>query len=240
MVCELATHDQASFVTLTYEKDGSLNTSDWQKFAKRLRHEIGPFRYYQCGEYGDRTRRRHHHAILFGAKLPTRRHSAAELLSSVWGHGHCDHGEANKASIGYVAGYVTKKLTGPRERLYEHVDPATGEVTRRKVPYATMSLRPGIGEPYYRRWRDQIYPRDELIMDGRKIRPPEYFDVLYEREFPDEFAEIQTRRRLSAELHYAGDNAQRRQAGEQIAKAQQGLRTGALHQRSPTSWNMET
>ena len=72
------------FVTLTYREradctreelrngwyvpeDGSLRKKDFQKFMKRLRKRFAgsKVRYYQCGEYGEKLQRPHHHACLF-------------------------------------------------------------------------------------------------------------------------------------------------------------------------------
>jgi hypothetical protein len=49
-------------------EDGSLNVAHFQKFMKRLRDRIKPLkiRFFHCGEYGDKTRRPHYHALIFG------------------------------------------------------------------------------------------------------------------------------------------------------------------------------
>ena len=60
-----------SFITLTYDQvnlpdHASLEVEHWQLFAKRLRKNVGPFRYYHCGEYGEDTQRPHYHAVIWG------------------------------------------------------------------------------------------------------------------------------------------------------------------------------
>ena len=57
---EAQMHEQNSFITLTYEDEQlppgrSLQVGDWQKFAKRVRKQVGPFRFLHCGEYGDQN-----------------------------------------------------------------------------------------------------------------------------------------------------------------------------------------
>lgn len=86
---ELEYHDEAWFVTLTYNDehvpvhaygdpdtgeaiDGlSLRKRDLQLFMKRLRKAFPEdrIRFYACGEYGSTTFRPHYHGILFGLHL---------------------------------------------------------------------------------------------------------------------------------------------------------------------------
>lgn len=81
---ELQYHDEACFITLTYDdlhiprvvKDGvmyyTLCKRDFQLFMKRLRRFFPEkkIRFFAAGEYGDETFRPHYHAILFGVSFP--------------------------------------------------------------------------------------------------------------------------------------------------------------------------
>lgn len=195
IVHEASEHAASSFVTLTYDDrhlpvDGSLDVRHWQLFAKRLRKRVGRFRFYHCGEYGEQNGRPHYHACLFGVDFRGDRRFyksvgqnqlfTSELLEDTWGKGFCPIGDVDFESAAYVSGYVTKKLTGDRAEEYG----------LRKAPYSTMSRRPGIGRSWIERWADQVYPRDEVVVRGRVMRPPKYYDevVLSEDE----------RKRLSA------------------------------------------
>ena len=42
---------------------------------KRLRKKLHPLkiRFFHCGEYGDKTRRPHYHALIFGYSFPDRK-----------------------------------------------------------------------------------------------------------------------------------------------------------------------
>jgi hypothetical protein len=67
-------HDRSAFLTLTYADkmlpaDRSISVKHWQLFAKRLRKEVGPFRFYHVGEYGEKKGRPHYHAMIFGPDL---------------------------------------------------------------------------------------------------------------------------------------------------------------------------
>ena len=74
---ELRLHNHASFITLTYDDNNLPKTADgvptlclrdMQLFLKSLRKHFQPvqLRYFQCGEYGEKTQRPHYHMILFG------------------------------------------------------------------------------------------------------------------------------------------------------------------------------
>lgn len=191
-VHEAQLHRENSFVTLTYDgdhlpSDGGLHVSDWQRFAKRLRKVAGPFRFFHCGEYGEKNKRPHYHACIFGLSFGSDRiyvrgegHNrlyTSGLLSRTWGMGHCSVGELTYESAAYVARYVMKKMTGPEGRVeYERVDPRTGEVFDVAPPYVTMSRRPGVGALWFDRFKSDVFPSDEVVHLGRRFRPPRFYD----------------------------------------------------------------
>lgn len=57
------------YFTLTYNKEHKpyqgLQKKEIQKFLKRLRHKVPPFRYMLCGEYGGKYGRPHYHIMFF-------------------------------------------------------------------------------------------------------------------------------------------------------------------------------
>lgn len=191
-VHESEMHARNCFVTLTYDQvnlppDGGLRVTDWQKFAKRLRKAVGPFRFFHCGEYGEQNKRPHYHACLFGVDFSADRVLLKKslggclyfspLLASVWGMGHTSVGDLTYESAAYVARYCVGKLTGEAAELeYSRVCPATGEVFGLRPPYVTMSRRPGIGSKWFERFGSDVYPSDEVIHKGRRFRPPRYYD----------------------------------------------------------------
>jgi len=200
-VHEAMCHERNSFLTLTYANvppGGSLVKSDLQKFWRRLRKdpEIGPVRYFACGEYGDANLRPHYHAILFGEDFGKDRifwkkpkHGGnlyvSAKLSKLWTHGFATLGAVTFETAAYVARYVMKKVTGPdAEREYSRVDTATGEVHQVTPPYVTMSRRPGIGTPWLEKFSSDVFPSDEVRLEGRRIRPPRFYDQYLERKDP--------------------------------------------------------
>lgn len=203
-------------LTLTYETPpagNSLNKSDIRDFFKRLRfNSRQQLRYYQCGEYGDENLRPHHHAIVFGlsvddAVLWKRGKSdqyVSDFLTRTWGHGFVTFGHASPAAMGYVAGYVTKKLREDPHGMsrLDRVDPTTGETWTVLPEFATMSRGrgdyAGLGGKWFRKhWRD-VYPEDFVVYRSRKkmlqAKPPKYYDILLERHHPDVWEEVKAKR----------------------------------------------
>lgn len=235
---EAQMHPRNSFLTLTYSDeqlpaDKSVNEKHWQKFAKRLRYWQGPFRFYHCGEYGEgldpdtgqEKKRPHYHALIFGLdffedrkfhKMSKRfnghRLYKCEALDELWSHGHCYIGEVTQQSASYVARYCMKKLGGKHaEQEYEErLDQDTGEVEfYRKPPYATMSLKPGIGATWLKRFHGDVYPADEVISDGFPTRPPRYYDSLLERNDPKLHATIKSDRQKEGRKHKDNNTPER-------------------------------
>lgn len=186
-VHESQLHEANAFVTLTYDQDhlpadGSLRLEDWQKFAKRVRKELGPFRFFHCGEYGEKNKRPHYHALLFGLDFRHDRISyspslyGSRTLDRLWGQGFTSIGQLTYESAAYVARYVMKKLTGSRADAYDRVDPDTGEIFSVKPEYCTMSRRPGIGYGWVKEFHKDVFPSDEVVHTGRRHRVPRYYD----------------------------------------------------------------
>lgn len=157
-------------------------------------------RYFQCGEYGDETERPHYHAVVFNhdfhdKKLFYNRDDTqlftSDTLTKLWGYGHCTIGAVTFESAAYVARYVVKKMNG--EKAVEHymrTDPITGEIIWLEPEYATMSRRPGIGREWYEKYKNEVYPSDTVVVRGREMKPPKYYDTIY--EFQDVMEHFQT------------------------------------------------
>jgi hypothetical protein len=207
-VNEASLHDRNCFLTLTYApeflpENGSLNVEDIQGFFKRLRRRIEPLplRYFQCGEYGSLLSRPHHHAILFGFDFPDKKLFqirdgvklyVSKMLSDLWPFGYSTIGEVTFESCAYVARYVTKKITG--ELAEEHYQ-------GRKPEYITMSRRPGIGRAWLEQYLSDVYPADALIIrDGIKMKPPRYYDSIYDIIDPEAFALLKRKRMEKLQL----------------------------------------
>jgi len=92
--------------------------------------------------------------------------------------GHSSVGSLTYESAAYVARYCVGKITGERaEEEYARVDVSTGEVRSVRPPYTTMSRRPGIGSAWFEQFASDVYPSDEVIHQGRRFRPPRFYDA---------------------------------------------------------------
>jgi len=204
---ETKSHQENHFLTLTYDDDRlppnySLRPIDFTNFMKRLRRAGKQVRYYQCGEYGERTSRPHHHAVMFNLHLDDLRsiprardaHTLyrSNFLDKVWNHGTVTVGQVTFESAAYVASYVTKKITGPAADAY---------YMGRVPEYATMSRRPGIGRAYYDRYRQELDDHDTVVVRGHLMRPPRYYDAIRTKEDPDAQALIDHKRTSSSRFN---------------------------------------
>lgn len=147
MMLEALSHEQSSFVTLTYNNDhlppdGSVSPRDLQLFVKRLRKLSNlKLRFYGVGEYGEVSSRPHYHLALFGIAPHERAaDQSATFVERAWSVdaepiGHVLEGTLTFDSAAYVAQYVTKKMTGADDE----------RLGGRFPEFARMSLRPGLG-----------------------------------------------------------------------------------------------
>ncbi len=215
MLHELQLHEEACYVTLTYNNENlptvslpnkgelelwaTLHPRDLTLFWKRLRKHLGiKIRYFAIGEYGDVYQRPHYHFILYGYSFPDQVLAPPSIqkdsldplyvsqeLSSIWPFGYHSIGSVTEKSIAYVARYTVNKRS-KRERRSDK-DP-------RKPIFSTQSRNPGIGGDWFKRWRTDVYPSDTVVIDGQERRPPRYYDRLLERDHPGLMAELKVAR----------------------------------------------
>jgi len=193
-VHESALYDQNCFITLTYAPEvvppeGTLVKGHFQKFMKRLRKRFANqrIRFFHCGEYGEKFERPHYHACLFGFDFSDKVYLKAvngyplytsEILGSLWPFGYSTIGSVSFESAAYVARYITKKVTG---------DNAAEHYGKRLPEYVTMSRRPGIASDWFSKFRSDVYPDDFIVLRGRRMKPPKFFDKLHEVNDPEGF-----------------------------------------------------
>lgn len=242
---EASLHERNCFVTLTYDDahlppGGSIDPRAFVLFMKRLRRRTGErIRYYHAAEYGEITSRPHHHCCLFGYdfrdKTPWTTRGGfpvwrSALLEEVWPLGLCEVGSVTFESAAYVARYIMKKQLGRRyvQKAAEDsrsvapqvVDRATGEIVR-AGEYATMSRRPGIGAEWFRRFGSEVYPADSVIVNGKEVKPPRYYDLQFEIVDPEGFEKVRRARREARKLE--DETAERLVVREVVAKAKVNL-----------------
>lgn len=214
-------HEQSWFVTVTYDDDhlpfnvdclsgeltgkSTLCKADFQKFIKRIRKN---YRYdnhisYLCaGEYGDLSLRPHGHFLLFGLKLDDLEFYkntslgyplyTSEFLNKCWPFGFVIVAPVTYESCAYVARYTMKKAGDNKEDFYDDY--------LIEKEFLLCSLKPAIGYSYYCDHAMEIYKYDAIYLpDGKVVKPPRYFDRLFEQEYPDLFSQIKENRKYVSE-----------------------------------------
>ena len=213
-----------------------LDYSDFQKFMKRLRKKVcnylpttkhhGPYRkirFFMCGEYGENFRRPHFHACIFNLDFDDRIYHktskagskiyTSEILQSIWRDkennniGYTSVGDITFDSAGYVARYIMKK--GNDERDYEYINLETGEVQKQKKEFNRMSLKPGIGNGFYKKFKSDIFPHDICVINGVETKPPKYYYKMLVKEEPELAERISYEREARARKNSA-DNTEDR------------------------------
>jgi hypothetical protein len=59
-----------------------------------------------------------------------------------------------------------------------------------------MSLKPGIGAEWLKKYLPDVYPNDFVEVRGKKATPPRYYDKIYQKLAPFEFDDLQYERHL--------------------------------------------
>ena len=203
---------------------------DFQLFMKRLRKRFGAgIRLYGCGEYGEKFGRPHYHVCLFNFEPPDKRlHTVrdnnklytSEILDSLWGMGFTLTGDVTFQSSAYVARYIMKKINGPTATThYENVDTETGEIFKRSPEFPMMSRMPGIGKKWYEKYKSDVYPDDFVVIRGKKMRVPRFYDRQYEITDPGDYNRMKGKRLRHAKQYAEDQSPERLKVRETVQSA---------------------
>ena len=243
-------HTSNCFITLTYApehcpKDMSLDYNDYQLFMKRLRKRFTgkTIRFYMAGEYGTNFDRPHFHACLFGLDFPDKKVFkrtsvgsvlyTSKILEELWPFGYSSIGDVNFESAAYVARYIMKKINGvtinenyevvDAGAHYQYCDLETGEIIQRKPEFNKMSLKPGIGQTWLDKYMSDVYTTDQVVVRGKKCRPPRFYDNKFKLKFPEEFDMIQFAREMEGKSRAEDNTLERLAVKEKVALAKLSL-----------------
>lgn len=206
-VHEAQMHPSNCFVTLTYDEDHlsspRLNYEDFQLFMKRLRKvQDFPIGYFVTGEYGEKTKRPHWHAILFnyrprdavyyrttenGDKCFT-----SETLRKIWSKGMVEFGDVTFQSAGYCARYSAKKLIHGKDGEHEF------------NPISKKSKKNAIGKKWIERYWPDVFTEGRVrLRDGSSCGIPRYYEKWFKENLPEQWfkyvTEVKPRLMFSAE-----------------------------------------
>lgn len=193
--------------------NGKLNYLDFQLFMKRLRSEImAPYikkansrlnnlakerylkyiskkfhiSYMVTGEYGDKTKRPHWHAIIFNyyptdAKYKyTSDHGenvfTSQEISDLWNRGNIEFGTVTMDSAGYVARYAAKKLAHGKDQEHEY------------HPIHKTSSKHAIGKKWIEKYYKDVFSKGYIVLpDGQKAGIPRYYVDWYKKHHLDDY-----------------------------------------------------
>ncbi|AXL15221.1 replication initiator protein [Microviridae sp.] len=166
---EISRHRHNSFITLTYDDENMpenmlVAKEEFRKFIKRLRKATcHPIKYMCSHEYGGKTQRIHHHAIIFGynpnnQKLTRYAPSGEPLFTSPdldqkWKLGFHSIGSANEKTAFYIASYSLKSLT-------QEITNEDGEIDEISD---SMSCSNAIGLSYFVSNMEQLINADQPL-----------------------------------------------------------------------------
>lgn len=151
---------------------------------------------FVTGEYGEKEKRPHWHAILFNYR-PTDsvyfrttergdRVYRSKTLEDTWGFGHAELGDVTFQSAGYCARYAAKKLVHGKDHEHDF------------QPISKKSNKHAIGKAWLEKyWRD-VFDVGQLILlnkDGSSVSSaiPRYYEKWLKEHKPTEWAAYVTR-----------------------------------------------
>lgn len=196
-------YERNCFITLTYSdehlKSDRLVYRDFQLFMKLLRKQQNePIGFFVTGEYGEKNKRPHWHAIVFNwcpgdlvYKFTNKRGDKlfeSVLINRLWGHGDAQIGSVSFESAGYVARYSAKKLVHGYDGTHEY------------NPISKKSSKHAIGKKWLEKyWRDAfnngfiVIKRDDQYV---KTEIPRYYEKWLKEKHPSEWVRYVTQVKL--------------------------------------------
>lgn len=233
--------------------DWSLHKSHLQRFLKRLRWHFRPkkIRFYAAGEYGSTCKhglkldwvscpccnvgRPHYHVCLFNCTFNDLESYSGDgqgglrytskTLERIWGFGFVDVGELNFDTAAYVSRYILKKITGERAKDHYWSNEFDGTSNKILPEFTVMSRRPGIGKEWFEKYKEDVFPSDEVPVPGAGVYQtvPRYYEEIFKCEDAVSMEEIKAIRRKYKEEHPEEFTAERLMAKYKVTKANKEL-----------------
>lgn len=235
---EAQLHQRNCWITLTYaDNPVTLRRSDLQLFFKSMRKAGIRFRYFGCGEYGEKLDRPHYHICLFGVSFEHDRYLwntrngnvyyRSPTLEKHWRHGYSEITDLTQSNAKYTAGYTHKKIGGKKA---DERDPETGlRHYDRQLPdgriieivpeFVTCSLKPGIGFNWIKKYLNEVYPADSVVINGYEHAAPAYYDKICKLLDPVLWDQVVQKR-----MEYAKENPIDYETREYISNAREANR----------------
>lgn len=196
-VHEAAMYEKNAFITLTYDDqhlgDNKLDYRDFQLFMKKLRKtQNDPIGVFVTGEYGEKSKRKHWHAILFNwqpGDLSYKRSNERSdkiynsgILTLLWGKGATEVGSVTMESAGYCARYAAKKLVHGTDGSHDY------------EPISRKSSKNAIGKRWIEKFWPDVFNYGHIILpDGNKTAIPRYYEKWLKQHQPDAWIKYVTK-----------------------------------------------
>jgi len=191
-VHEAQMHEKNIFLTLTYDDahlgENLLDYRDFQLFVKKLRDHIGyqpedRIGYFVTGEYGEKSKRKHWHTILFNyapddaVKKYTSYNGdqvySSDFLQTLWGQGNIEFGSVTLKSAGYCARYAVKKLGHGIDGSHDF------------NPISKKSSHQAIGKKFLEKFWPDIFNAGQIITsEGDRLPIPRYYLKWLQKNHP--------------------------------------------------------
>lgn len=202
MELELPYHQNAWFITFTYDDDNipyrmtwdegtgevlvenySLRYEDMQKFWKRLRrymeyHKInnGKLMYFQCGEYGGKTHRPHYHAIVYDIPFTKEDLKVYKKKNGAVYYNVDWFTELWGMGHVVIAAAEWKAMAYTARYTTKKVYGKEGKEFYKELGIlpekCNMSKRPAIGAKYFEEHSEEIYAKDKIQLKNGKVCKP--------------------------------------------------------------------
>lgn len=198
---EARMHNDNIFLTLTYREEDLespiLQYSDFQNFMKRLRKKYPhtEISYMVTGEYGDKNKRPHWHALIFNFVPPDAKPEGdktelghqkftSQIIHDLWGKGKHDFGSVTIDSASYVARYAAKKLTHGHDD--DHV----------YHPIHKTSSKHAIGKRWIEQHWERTFTQGNVVLpNGQTTKIPRYYVDWLKKNKPDVYVRYVTEKR---------------------------------------------
>lgn len=170
---------------------GKLNWSLLDQEQKKEIYNNAKIGIFVTGEYGDKTKRPHWHAIIFNWRPADLKYKysnergdrvyTSDQLTELWGHGHAEIGSVTFESAGYCARYAAKKLIhGHDGHDYE--------------PISKKSSHQAIGKSFIEKFWPDVFNYGYIILpDGSQCSIPRYYEKWFKKNKPSEWERYVTR-----------------------------------------------
>lgn len=196
-VHEAQMYEKNCFITLTYDDahlaSPKLIYRDFQLFMKQLRKlQNEPMGVFVTGEYGEKNKRPHWHAIIFNWRPADAIYShsndrgdkcfQSETLTKTWGRGKCEFGDVTFESAGYCARYAAKKLVHGKDGDHDF------------HPISKKSSKHAIGKKWLEKFWPDVFNYGRLrLANGASSSIPRYYEKWLKENRPEDYLRYVTK-----------------------------------------------